>query len=342
MKKSKSEATAGERRFLLYNYLIKNTWEGHTKTPTDIFEYLLTHYGIEKPNIKTFYSDLAALERPTYGLEIQYDPKSHGYWVQNPPFSRDELQWMVDSIQASKFLTQKKADEITRKIIELASENDKYVLHRPAFVSKRVRNMNESIVEESAIIYQAIKANRKISFRYFHRTPDRRNRLKYTKAGDRNVVSPFALLWDNGNYYMYAYNSDSKKFMTYRVDRMDTIRLDEIGRDGEAEYDQKHITNRQTVVFDMYSTGKAHRVEFRCNNRITDAIIDQFGENTLLSPIDETHFKTVVSVELSPPFYAWVSTFGRSIKIVSPAEAVDGIKKFLQKACEMYEENGEK
>ena len=63
--KTKSEATAGERRFALYNYLIKNTWEGHTETPTEIFDYLLTHYGIEKPNIKTFYSDLAALERET-------------------------------------------------------------------------------------------------------------------------------------------------------------------------------------------------------------------------------------------------------------------------------------
>jgi predicted DNA-binding transcriptional regulator YafY len=285
---------------------------------------------------------LAALERETYGLKIQYDRKSHGYWVMNPMFSKDELRWMVDSIQASKFLTQKKADTITEKIRDLAGEEDQIALRRPAFVSNRVRNMNESIVEESAIIYQAIKANRKISFRYFHRTPDRRNRLKYTKAGNRNVVSPFALLWDNGNYYMYAYNSDSKKFMTYRVDRMDTIRLDEIGRDGEAEYDQKYITNRQTVVFDMYSTGKAHRVELHCNNRITDAIIDQFGENTLLSPIDETHFKAVVSLELSPPFYAWVATFGRGIKIVSPEEAVDGMKKFLQKACEMYEENGEK
>lgn len=338
----KSDITAGERRFLLYDYLIRNTGKGRVKTPAQISKYLETNYGIEKVNPKTFYSDLAILTGKVFGLKLEYDPKKHGYWVQNPPFSRDELQWMVDSIQASKFLTEKKANEITRKIIGLASENDKYSLQRPAFVSKRVRNMNESVVEESTIIYQAIKENRKISFRYFHRTPDRQNRLKYTKAGNRNVVSPFALLWDNGNYYMYAYNSDSKKFMTYRVDRMDTIRLDEIGRDGEAEYDQKYITNRQTVVFDMYSTGKAHRVELHCNNRITDAIIDQFGENTLLSPIDETHFKAVVSLELSPPFYAWVATFGRGIKIVSPEEAVDGMKKFLQKACEMYEEKGEK
>lgn len=337
----RTEATAGERRFILYNYLIRNTSEGHVKTPAQIFDYLLLKHGIEKPNIKTFYADLAALERETYGLKIQYDPKKHGYWVQNPLFSRDELRWMVDSIQASKFLTQKKADEITEKIRHWASEEDQISLRRPAFVSNRVRNMNESVVEESTIIYEAISTNRKISFRYFHRTPDRRNPLKYSKAGNRVVVSPFALLWDNGNYYMYGYNSDSKKFMTYRVDRMDAIKLDELGREGIEEYKQKDITSRKAVVFDMYH-GDAHKITLHCHNTIMDAIIDQFGNNNLIAPIDETHFKIMVSVELSPPFYAWVSTFGKRIKIVEPVEAVDGMKTFLQKACEMYEENGEK
>ncbi|MBR5279295.1 MAG: WYL domain-containing protein [Clostridia bacterium] len=341
MSKSKSDATAGERRYLIYDYLIKNTWEGHTKTFTQIFEYLKNHYDIDEVNAKTFYADLAVLQGNVFGLMLQYDPKNHGYWVQNPMFSRDELRWMVDSIQASKFLTQKKADEITEKIRNWASEEDQIALRRPAFVSNRVRNMNESVVEESTIIYEAISSNRKISFRYFHRTPDRRNPLRYSKAGNRVVVSPFALLWDNGNYYMYGFNSNLKKFMTYRVDRMDAIKLDELGREGIEEYNQKNVTHRKAVVFDMYH-GDAHRITLHCHNTIMDAIIDQFGNNNLIAPIDETHFKIMVSVELSPPFYAWVSTFGKKIKIVDPDEAVDGMKKFLQKACEMYEEKGEK
>lgn len=334
-----TSGSAGERRFLIYNYLVKNTCEGRVAKQSDIANHLL-RYNI-RVNIKTFYKDIAALETEAYGIRIQYDQKRNGYWVQNPPFARDDLRWMVDSIQASKFLTQKKADEITRKIIDLAGEDDKYTLHRPAFVPERVRNMNDSIVEESSVIYQALSSNRKISFRYFHRTPDRKTPLKYSKAGNRVVVSPFALLWDNGNYYMYAYDATKRKFRTYRVDRMDTIRLDEVGREGVEAYNKKLITDRQAVVFDMYH-GDVHRVELRCHNTITDAIIDRFGNHTLLSPIDENHFRTVVPVELSPPFYAWVATFGRKIKIVSPAEAVDGMKKFLQKACDMYEENGEK
>ena len=53
---------------------------------------------------------------------------------------------------------------------------------------------------------------------------------------------------------------------------------------------------------------------------------------------DEGHFTVNVPVELSPPFYAWVATFGRSIKILSPEPAVKGMKDFLQKSFEMYQD----
>ncbi|MBO5111354.1 MAG: WYL domain-containing protein [Clostridia bacterium] len=331
--------TTGERRFLLYNYLIRNTSKGRVATRKQLFDYLRT-YDI-KISVNTFYADLAVLQGEVFNLEIEFDQRRNGYWVKNPPFTTDELRWMIDSIQASKFLTQRKADEITQKIRQLASAEDRKALNRPAIVSDRIRNMNESVIKEADVIHQAIAANRKISFRYFHRSPDRSKPLKYTKAGKRVVVSPYALLWDNGNYYMYAYDATKRQFRTYRVDRMDTILTDAIGRDGLEEYNQKQVAERQAVVFDMYR-GTAQRVEFFCHNTITDAIIDRFGNDVLLSPLDDDHFRVSMPVELSPPFYAWVATFGRRIKIVSPQEAVDGMKEFLKRASDMYDENGEK
>ena len=334
-----TSGSAGERRFLMYEYLIKNTCEGRVAKQSDIANHLL-RYNI-RVNIKTFYKDIAALETEAYGIRIQYDQKKNGYWVMNPPFSKDELRWIIDSIQASRFLTQKKADEITDKIRDLAGEEDRLALRRPAFVAGRVRNMNESIVEESAVLYQAIAGNRKISFRYFHRQPNRKEPKRYSNKGNSLVVSPFALLWEDGKYYLYAYESEEKRFKTYRVDRMDTIRLDELGRDGVDAYNKKNITDRQAVVFDMYH-GDIHRVNLQCHNTIMDAVLDRFGSKALISPIDDNHFTASATVELSPPFFAWVAIFGHKIKILSPTEAVDKMKEFLQKACDMYEENGEK
>ena len=122
---------------------------------------------------------------------------------------------------------------------------------------------------------------------------------------------------------------------------MDTILTDAIGRDGFADYNQRQVEERYAVIFDMYR-GTAQRVEFHCHNTITDAIIDKFGNDVLLSPLDDDHFSVSMPIELSPPFYAWVATFGRRIRIVSPQEAVDGMVEFLKRASDMYDKSGEK
>ena len=143
-------------------------------------------------------------------------------------------------------------------------------------------------------------------------------------------------MWNDGNYYLYAY--DGKKFRTYRVDRMEGIShplLDK--RDGGDEYDKKNLTDQRAKVFSMYH-GEAYNVRIRVHNRLADAVIDQFGKDTMMVPYDDSHFTINVPVELSPPFYAWVATFGKSMKILSPEPAVEGMKKFLQKASEMYQD----
>ena len=70
------------------------------------------------------------------------------------------------------------------------------------------------------------------------------------------------------------------------------------------------------------------------------AVIDQFGRDILMIPDGDGHFTTTVSVEVSPPFYAWVASFGRRAKILHPPAVVDGMKDFLQKASDMYKEEG--
>lgn len=329
----------GERWFLLYDYLTKNTGKGKVATRQQIYDHL-KNYGI-KISANTLYADLAVLGGEVFGLSIQYDQKRNGYWVENPPFEQHELRLMIDCIQSSKFITEKTANKISRKIKKLASVESRNTLERPAMVSNRVRSMNESVIEEADIIHEAIATDKKISFFYFHRIPNRSNPRRYDKKGFSTVVSPYAMVWDNGNYYLYGYEASSQKFKTYRVDRMNQINLEAIGREGAKEYNKKDVIARQTTVFDMYH-GNDCLVELRCHNKIADSVLDKFGSNTALMVIDDEHFTAHVRVELSPPFYAWVATFGDQIKIVSPNEAVEGIKGFVQTAADMYRENEER
>ena len=329
--------TPAERQFLLYEYFQKHTNKEHPVSRKEILDYLETFEIYISPH--TLYSDLDVL-RGTMKLDIHFNAHAHkgagGYWVKNPKFEPYELRLIVDGIQSSKFIPQKQARVITQKITDLADNYTKASLNRQAFVAGRVRSLNESVVKDADRIHEAIATDRKIAFRYFHYTPNKDNPQTYSKSGERIIVSPYALMWNDGNYYLYAY--DGKKFRTYRVDRMEGISRPLLEkREGGDEYDKKNLTDQRAKVFSMYH-GEAYNVRIRVHNRLADAVIDQFGKDTMMVPYDDNHFTVNVPVELSPPFYAWVATFGKSMKILSPEPAVEGMKKFLQTASEMYQD----
>ena len=308
----------GERWFILYEYLVKNTGKGRMVSRAQIFDHLET-YGI-KISANTFYADLGALGGEIFKLDIVHDKRAFkgagGYYVTNPPFEPYELRLIVDSLQASKFITQKTADTLTHKIKGLASVESGKTLNRSAVVFNRVKSMNESVVKEADRIYEAIAADKKIAFRYFHRTPNKENPQKYTRDGGMLIVSPFALMWNNGNYYLYAH--DGKKFRTFRIDRMDKISRPLLEtREGKEEYKEKNLTIQKATVFDMYH-GAEHNISFRCHNRIADAVIDRFGDGVMLIPIDADHFTFSAQVEISSPFYAWVATLGAASRSPPP------------------------
>lgn len=324
----------GVKLLYIRDYLYAHTDKEHPKNANHIVDFLALQ-GIDATP-KTIYNDILRLQID-FGVPIEYNRSKWGYYITKPIFEPYELRLMVDSIQASKFITQAEASTITQKIMTLANVYTKKSLNRTAFVADRIRSSNDRVVKDADRIHEAIDTDRKIAFRYFHYTPSKDHPKSYSKSGDRITVSPYALLWSGGNYYLYAY--DGKKFRTYRVDRMENISLPLLEkREGAELYDKKNLTAQQAKVFDMYR-GKEYAVRLRASNHIAHAIVDQFGKDIIMIPADEGHFTTTVKVEVSPPFYAWIATFGRSIKILSPDPVVEEMKAFLKKAAEMYEDD---
>ena len=110
------------------------------------------------------------------------------------------------------------------------------------------------------------------------------------------------------------------------------------GREGKDQFSKKTLTtSREYTQFKMFQGTKVVAT-LEGKNSILDAVIDEFGKEIMYTPSEDGKgFRANVPVELSPTFYAWVSTFGKNVKIVAPTEAVDGMKKFLEKALTVYE-----
>lgn len=103
----------GARLIILRDFLFSNADKTHPVSMKDIQrEYAnrgFTGKNGAPLNIKTIYSDLAALEG-TFGVEVEYSEKHKGYILRNPPFEAYEMRLIVDSVQASKFITRTEAN----------------------------------------------------------------------------------------------------------------------------------------------------------------------------------------------------------------------------------------
>lgn len=323
----------GIRLLLLKQYLEANAGKDHIVRRREIEEYLTERgYPVEK---KTLYSDFAILESE-FGLQLEYDVHKKGYRLLNPPFEPYELRLLVDGVQSSKFITKEKAREITGKIKRLAGKDTLVTLNRQAYVADRVRSMNDSVVKDADRIHEAIAEDCQIAFRYFHYSPDKSTPKSYSKNGNQLIVSPYVLYWNNGNYYLYAY--DGKKFRYFRVDRMEHISYPlPQKREGKEAFHEKNLIGQKAKVFDMYG-GKEYNVRIRFRNELADVVIDQFGKDVMMMPLDDSHFTITVPVEVSPTFFAWISTFGRRVKILEPAVVVDKMREFIKATANMYED----
>ena len=198
--------------------------------------------------------------------------------------------------------------------------------------------MKDSVVSDTDIIHEAISLDMKISFKYAHRMPSLEKKKRYSNNGNPYEVSPFALYWNNGNYYLYAYLTEAEEFRFFRIDRMEWIRLSSKKREGHKLFKASNLNNKKKAkIFDMYS-GEVSNVRLRAENSLADPIVDAFGEKVILAPDGSDHFTVNVYVQVSPTFFAWLTNFGDRIEITNPPKVKEEMKEFINNISKLYSE----
>ena len=319
----------------LYRILMQQTDEQHKITMDELLA-ALARCGIAAER-KSVYSDIEALQ--SFGMDIilQRGPNG-GYYVASRDFELAELKLLVDAIQCSRFITEKKSNELIGKIEHLASDPQAHALQRQVYVSERVKTVNERIYYNIDTLHTAISDGVQITFLYFNWaidfSSDQRFKKQYRKNGARYRVSPWALTWDNENYYLIAYDHQSGKIKHYRVDKMEQIECTEQPREGKQLFDNHFDAAAYTrKVFGMFS-GEERTVRLKCSNDFVGVILDRFGKDQIFQPADEDHFFINVTVAVSPQFFSWVFSLEGNVRIVEPADVRDAFEKQLHQFIE--------
>ena len=328
-----------QKQKLLYimKLFTEKTDEDYGITVADIIEYL-GEFGIEAER-KSVYNDIETLR--DFGLDIAKTKvgKITLFSLVSREFEIQELKLLVDAVQSSKFITQKKSRELIKKIESLTSENQAKDLHRQVIVANRVKNSNEDIYRNIDSINRAINNKKKISFCYTQWAVSRTGAKKIVKIrrhdGARYLLTPKALTWDDENYYLIAYDPESDILKHFRVDKMADIEVEEERADSSKAVDKFDIAAYTKQVFGMYG-GDTVKVKLRFDDSLIGVVVDRFSDKVFISPNSDGTFNVTTDVMLSPQFFGWLFSFGDKARIVTPKSAKDRFTAYLKEVAEVY------
>lgn len=150
-------------------------------------------------------------------------------------------------------------------------------------------------------------------------------------------ISPWALSWDDENYYMIGFDSKEDKIKHFRVDKMLRIDMTSHKREGKKAFHSFDVAAYACKMFGMFS-GEEETVKIRCENQLAGVIIDRFGKDVWLMEEDAKHFTVSVKVAVSRQFLSWVLALGEGAKIVGPERVVKQVREEIVRLRKQYEE----
>ena len=313
----------------LLELLRQETDEQHPLTTMDICNRLGA-MGISCER-RTLSKDVALLNEQGYEVMWRWVGKEKGYYIEDRSFSIPELKILIDAIQASSFITEKKTADLIGKIANLGGSHRAELLQGNMVCFNTRKHSNESIYYNVSSLEDALQHQKKVLFRYFDL--DERGQKVYRREGHRYVVEPVALVFNEDNYYLVVYSSRHDSTANYRVDRMDHVEVlsDAVSekaislRGGVAEYTEQ--------AFKMYG-GTPTDIVIEFDNQLIGAVYDKFGEDTQMMRSGENKCIATVKVQISPTLWGWLFQFAGLMKVISPDNVIEEGKRCLVQLTE--------
>ena len=319
--------------YYLSRIMLEKTDDEHMITMPEILESLKA-YDVTADR-KSIYDDLEALR--VLGIDVVGEKVGRNYYyhVGGKKFEIAELKLLVDAIQSSKFITEKKSDELIRKLTSMASKYEASQMKRQVVVHDRVKTMNESIYYVVDDVHRAIADNRRISFEYMKWNTDK---TLVPRRQEPYVVSPWALTWDDENYYLIAYDEDADSIKHFRVDKLKSIQVLDEKRAGKEKFRQFNLAKYSKMSFGMYG-GEPAKVRIAFEDKLVGVFIDRFGGDITIRPSAKRGWsETSVDVAVSDQFLGWIFALGPGVKLLGPTDVVESFRKELKEMTGLYEE----
>lgn len=313
----------------LWQILQEETDAEHGLTMSQILDRL-ADYGVTAER-KSIYDDVKSLR--DFGIDVQtYQRNPVEYAIERRDFSLDELMLLVDAVQSCRSITEKQAKMLVMKIKQLANNREQKLLDRRIHVEGRIKSKSESVFDTVDAVHEALRKRCKLAFSYRKMGVD--GKPHETREGRGHVVTPIAVSYEDGFYYLSAWNEDHDNVTQYRLDRMVRVRVleDERATSNE-EVSHWRYDGDKAVMFGRFA-GKEVVATLEADADKVEIITDRFGAAaTFMKPV-KGQARARVKVCASEQFFGWVASMGKRVRIVGPKSLVEDYRAYLQSLLE--------
>ena len=316
------------RILFLEHYLLNHTDESHQVTTNELIE-VIKGRGYSA-NRNTLHDDIEALKAEGTGICDVRIGNAKGYYIKSHPFSIPELKALIDSVSSSQFIPDEKSREMIRHLIDIAPEMYRKDLKETAFCTNRIKTCSVDAFRALDAVNRAIVKHQKISFQYVDYLPTKEVILRH--KGKEYTVSPYALIWNDGRYYVPSYDPEKDKIVPYRVDRMRIVKTLNEPADLRKKFDPTQYSRKVLWMYD--GDLKEEDITLIAENRHMISLIDRFGAEFPVWITDDDHFRAIIKAIPSYTFFSWIFQFNGGIRIIGPETVKKDYEEMLRKVTE--------
>ncbi len=317
MKKQQNQT----RLIEIFKYLWDNTDKTQYVTIVELQEYLRS-LGLN-PDRKTITKDIEMLNSiGCFDISCRRSIQNQ-YYISRRYFNESDVKMLCDAIRSFYFISDTNAKEIISCLETFVGPSERTNIYSPTFVDASVKTKNTNVIKNATKIAKAISDKKKIRFKYFDYTVEGKKEHK----GKKYLVSPYAMIIDDGKYYFAGTEDEERIVKTFRIDKLDTLMITTFDTTPPPK---SFSVKKLTMNTRMYS-GYESNVQLYCQKEAMYGIVDKFGTKVNTEKVDDEHFTTTVTTNISPTFFGWVIGYGGKIKIIGPKQVVDDFKNKIKK-----------
>ena len=275
---------------------------------------------------KSVYRDISALKETGVNI-VKLPTRPVEYALVRTELGLSDVMMLIDAVQSSRFLTERKSNQLVKSLKGLTSERERKLLDKRVHVKGRIKSQSESVFHSVDIIHNALVLKRKIEFLYYSYGTNLRRSPR--RDGRRYTLTPVKVIYADGYYYLAAYSDKYEDIATYRVDRMELLQVSNEPATRNALIANYDFEDFELESFGMFD-GDPEVVTLHVDAGLMDVIADRFGRDVDLVKSTSDYADVRVRVRKSPQFFGWVAGLNGGVTIISPSSVVAEYNDWLR------------